>query len=603
MAVQPYPINHDHDHALERSYRGEHPVRTLLYLYRGQVHHLLLALLFYVIKHSGVWALPLLTASIIDVVTYPEQHTLSELWVYGGLLAVMYVQNIPTNYIYAHFISTANRSMEMRLRGSLARRLQHLSINFYQRNSIGALQTKLLRDVETIEQLTRQIFEFVPITLLTIFIALVVTAIRAPSFLLFYLFVIPVTLVVRQVMQKPLEGRNREFRREVEGMSSRLVEMLHLIPVTRAHGIEDDELRQVNERLERVYNTGLRLDLINALFGSIAWVVFQFANAACLLTAAYLAYTRPSLISVGDIVLLTGYFANLTNSTQALIGLIPQIMKGFESLYSLREVLESPDLEHNAGKAPVDAVRGHFRFEQVSFAYPDADDSSLTDITLEVQPGEVIAIIGGSGAGKSTMLNLIIGFIRPSRGRILLDGEDMRDLDLRTYRQYLSVVPQQTVLFEGTVRDNILYGIDRHDRQQLNQAISHANAAEFIARLPQGLDTRIGENGAKLSGGQRQRLAIARALIRDPRVLILDEATSALDTESEKLIQEALDRLMHGRTTFIVAHRLSTIRNADRIVVLEHGQIVEMGTHETLIEQEGAYARYVNQQTVMSAPG
>jgi ATP-binding cassette, subfamily B, bacterial len=584
------------EQVLERRYRGEHPLRTLIYLYRHQRHNLVFALIFYCMKHSGVWLLPLVTATIIDIVSNPETHQVSELWFHGALLAFIYMQNVPTHYIYTHFISTANRTMEKGLRSALARRLQHLSMNFYQRSSTGAIQAKLLRDVEVIEVLTRQLFEVVPITLITMFIAIIVTAHRAPVFLLFFLLLIPVTLFLRQKMQAPIERRNRDFRRELEGMSSHLSEMVRLIPVTRAHGIEQDELRRVDEHLSRVQNAGMRVDKINALFGATAWVLMQVANTLCLVTAAYLAFNRVAGITAGDVILVTGYFNNLTASISGLIALFPQIAKGYESLYSLTEVLESPDIEHNEGKAHVGRVRGAFKFEGVGFAYPKTEESSLTNIDLEVQPGETVAFIGASGAGKSTLLNLIIGFIRPTQGHILLDGEDMNDLDLRTYRHYLSVVPQQTVLFEGTVKDNILYGVEQYDKAKLQQALKDANVEEFIDDLPEGLDTLIGENGAKLSGGQRQRIAIARALIRDPRVLILDEATSALDTHSERLIQEALVKLMNGRTTFVVAHRLSTIRNANRIVVLEHGRIVEVGNHHDLLEKNGAYARYYHAQ-------
>ncbi len=379
-------------------------------------------------------------------------------------------------------------------------------------------------------------------------------------------------------------------------MSSRVIEMTHLIPITRAHGLESNALERVDQSLQRVQQAGLQVDEINAVFGALSWVTFNLFNMGCLVFAAW-AYSVQFLpIQLGDVVMLTTYFGLMTNSLMILANTAPQITKGFEAIRSIGEVLECPDLEQNEEKAIVNAVRGEFAFENVSFRYPEVEEHAVQGVSLNVKPGETIALVGPSGAGKSTMLNLVIGFVRPTQGRILLDGQNMETLDLRTYRRFLSVVPQESILFDGTIRENVTYGLPSVPEAVIVAALHDANAWEFVIHLPDGIDTRVGEKGARLSGGQKQRLAIARALIRNPRVLILDEATSALDTETEALIQEALERLMKGRTTFVVAHRLSTIRNAGRIVVMDQGRIVEAGNHAELIEQNGLYAHLSNLQ-------
>jgi ATP-binding cassette subfamily B protein len=286
-----------------------------------------------------------------------------------------------------------------------------------------------------------------------------------------------------------------------------------------------------------------------------------------------------------------------------LASLAPAIAKGLSSVRSLSEVLESPDLEINQGKVEVKDVVGQIGFDHVEFTYPTNHKPSLTDISFSATPGRMIALVGPSGSGKSSLINLVIGFLRPTAGKITLDGKDMQALDLRTMRKHLSVVPQESVLFDGTIFENIAYGLSDVHIDDVEQALKAANAWDFVSAFDLGVNTIVGERGARLSGGQRQRLAIARALIRNPRILILDEATSALDSESEKLIQSALKHLMSNRTTFVVAHRLSTIKEAHLILVLDEGQIVQSGRHDELRNVEGLYQRLCDAQSFITDEG
>jgi len=283
--------------------------------------------------------------------------------------------------------------------------------------------------------------------------------------------------------------------------------------------------------------------------------------------------------------MLSGFFNTISGTVMGLVNSMPMLTRGFESIRSMGEVLECPDLEQNRGKTRISEVGGEFLFDNVSFVYPNkTDQPALDGFNLHVPAGISVAVVGASGSGKSTLMSMILGFHRPSSGRILLDGRDMNEMDLRSYRRFLAVVSQDTLLFPGTVRDNVLYGAAGVPDAKLRQALIDAHAWEFVEKLPRGVDTVVGERGSTLSGGQRQRLAIARALVRDPRILILDEATSALDAGSESLVQDALNRLLHGRTTFIVAHRLSTTRKADVMIAMDAGRVVEVGTPAEVIE-------------------
>ncbi|MDN4482256.1 ABC transporter ATP-binding protein [Demequina lignilytica] len=322
-------------------------------------------------------------------------------------------------------------------------------------------------------------------------------------------------------------------------------------------------------------------------FGSLSWVILQILTMGCLIAAGVLSVTGALPITAGQVVLLSTYFTTLTGAAMQVLNLLPIMARGRVSARSVAEVLEDPDVEHNEGGATVERVTGAIRLERVVVRYGEDDAPALDGVTLDIPAGCTVAFVGASGSGKSTLVNTVLGFVRPSSGRVLLDGHDMAGLDLRVVRHSVAVVPQESVLFEGSVRDNVAYGLADVSDDAVVGALEKANVAEAVAALPEGLDTVVGSRGARLSGGQRQRISIARALIRDPRLLVLDEATSALDSESEHRVHGALATLMADRTTLVVAHRLSTVAAADLIVVLDHGRIVESGPHAELVARRG----------------
>ncbi|MBA3825850.1 MAG: ABC transporter ATP-binding protein, partial [Ktedonobacterales bacterium] len=492
---------------LRARYRRGHPWQTLLALYEGDLPRLALAGFFYVVKSSPIWIVPILTAEVISIVGHPGPHALTQLLWAGGIIALVTLQNSPTHILYMRFLSQATRRMEVRLRSGLTQRLQHLSMHFYYRHDAGALGTKLLRDVEMIEQFTKQLFESIPGPIISILIAVIVTAVRVPAFLLFYLLTVPVALVLYQVMRRPLQRENESFRSEIESISGRLNEMLRMLPLTRAHGVEDEEIARLEQRLGRLRQAGLRLDGVGAVLGSSAWVVFRLFQALCLVVASYCAITHRLPIDVGMVVLLTGFFTNITEGVNQIINTLPILSKGFASIDSIGDLLEAEVGEDEADKPEVSEVRGAFTFRDVTFGYPYAERPALVDLNLTVRAGESLAFVGGSGSGKSTAINLIIGFLRPTFGALLLDGRDMRTIDLRSYRRHLAVVTQETLLFKGTIRENILYGVPPVEEGLFQAALRDANVAEFLADLPDGAETLIGENGARLSGGQKQRIA------------------------------------------------------------------------------------------------
>lgn len=572
---------------LELDYHHAHPMLTLWRLYRGQYAVLFWSSLLFVLKHSPVWLIPLLSADIVNVLV--ARGSLHRVWIDAGILFVVIVSNVPLNTWWYKMISRAVRNVEARLRRALVRRLQELSMGVHDDMHSGAMQAKVLRDVEAIQGLSVSLINNGLSSLTLIIAALVVTLMREPWITVLFVIALPVGAAMIYLFRGRLVSSNYAFRSEMERMSATVSETINMLPVTRAHAAEEVEVERVDERLEKIRHSGMRLDAVNAMFGACMYVTFQVGYLLCLGVTGYFYWV--GMVEVGDMFLYPALFGQVLAAVQAMLGVFPMLVKGFESIRSLGDILECPDLERNQGKEPVESVEGRFDLENVTFEYAQGNGHAIRGLSFSIEAGKSVAVVGPSGSGKSTLMNLLIGFRRPTSGRILLDGVDMETLDLRTYRRYLSVVPQETILYSGSLRENITYGLSDASDEDVARAIETANLDEVIEQLPDGVETIIGERGCRLSGGQRQRVAIARAVIRDPSVVIFDEATSSLDVQSEKLVQDAIDRMMAGRTTFIVAHRLSTIRKVDHVMFLREGECIESGTYEALLAADGAFAR------------
>jgi len=572
---------------LSHNFHSSTPTRSLFKLLNINWFGYLTLLVVFCFKHSPVWIFPILIAKMIDALTTRADTDMNILLAMAFAQVILLALNIPLQYIFFTKMSRPIRQMERSLRSALITRLHQLSFSFLDNTKSGKLEAKILRDVEQVQTMCFHLGQFAPMAILNMLIAIAYTSWHQPLMLIFFVVQVPISIGLIRFFKKRLIAHNEAFRREVENMNADVSESIDMIPVTRAHGVEEQAEEDLYQKFENVEREGLRLDQFNSIFGSCTWVIFQLSTMNALAVAAYLAWT--GYITVGEVVLYQGLFNMIVFSVQEIVNAVPIASKGYESVKSIGEVLECPDFEWNEGKEKISSIEGNIDFENICFAYPENKLNAIDDFNLKIEKGETIALVGESGSGKTTLMSLLIGFRRADSGRILLDGLDMQDIDMRTWRRHISVVPQQPLLMSGSIKDNIAYGLENIPNEQIMEAVEAASLTSFIDTLPEGIHTNLKEGGKSLSGGQRQRIAIARAFIRDPKVIIFDEATSALDLATEKLVQEAINKLAKGRTTFIIAHRLSTIRHADRIIVMDKGKILEAGAPDELLKEEGAF--------------
>lgn len=543
------------------------------------------ALLFFV-KSSPIWVMPIITASVIDLAVKAPADAVQKFIMYGVIAVLVLLQNIPTHILHIRFLSRAQRSVEAGLRGAMIRKLQQLSVTFHKEMQSGKVQSKVMRDVEAIENFTNQIFTTVLTVIANTTISLIIVIKRSLPVFFMFMLCVPFAVALRTVFKKRMREHSHDFRKEMENTASDVLDMEELIPVTRAHALENYEVKKMTDSVTKIAESGHKMDKIYAVFSSANWVMFMAFQTICLFFTGFLAYKGQ--ISVGEVSLYQSYFNSLIGQVSNIMGLLPIITKGSEAISSIGEILASHDVEDNSGKLKMRTLDGAYEFRDVKFKYDDRTPV-LDGFSLTVNKGETIALVGESGSGKSTVLNLLIGFNNIDYGTFKIDGIDADKIDLRSYRKFISVVPQNSILFSGTIRENITYGRKHVTKELLDYAIKAAQLESVIEKLPDGLDTAVGEHGAKLSGGQRQRISIARAIIRNPSVIIFDEATSALDSVTEKEIQKAIENLTANRTTFIVAHRLSTIKNADKIAVMANGRCTEYGTYDELMAKKGEF--------------
>jgi ATP-binding cassette subfamily B protein/subfamily B ATP-binding cassette protein MsbA len=507
---------------------------------------------------------------------------------------LIFVLGTASSTFYNYFSLKLGQRMVWDLAADLFAHLQKLSLLFHSRRQLGDTLQRVTADSYCISTLVTD--ALIPAVQAVVMLAVMFVIMwqLEPTLTLVALAVLPFLAIVIRYMAEPIKNRARESR-DYEGQLTSVVEQtLGAMPAVQAFTREPIEQQRFRRYADLTVISYLRSTLAGIWFEWVSGIVTTIGTAAIIYIGADLALRGK--LSVGTIIVFLSYLTSLYEPLEHMTSTAQTIQEAAAEADRVSEVLElEPDVKDKPS-AIAATMGGAIRYEHVSFGY-DPARKALDDISLEAQPGDVLAIVGQTGAGKTTLANLLVRFYDPWEGRITIGGHDIRDFKYRSLRQQVALVLQEPFIFPISIRENIAYGRPDASLEEVVAAAEAANADEFIERLPEGYDTVVGERGATLSGGEKQRLSIARAFVKDAPVLILDEPTSALDAVTESQLLEALERLMQGRITFIIAHRLSTTRNATQILVLHRGQVVEHGTHEELVELDGRYADLYRRQS------